>query len=306
MNLNFGIKAIVAIVMSMALQVQAQNKVTITHNLGSTEVTENPSKVVIYDIGSLETYHELGIPVYGMLNNVPAYLPEYQAEKYKKLGGIKEPDLEALKAVAPDLIVISGRQSSFYEELSKIAPTVFLGVDTENYWESFKDNVNTIAKLHGKQELAAEKLNQLEAKRNKVLEVSKADSKKGIVMLQVRGNYSAYGEGARFGFPYDVLGIKIADNIENTGGHTGFSVTEGYMKKINPDYILLIDRDSAVGGEVKSINELLNDEMKSTKAYKNNGAVQLTGNIWYTSGGGLISVDRMITEIGNKVYNLNL
>ena len=39
-----------------------------------------------------------------------------------------------------------------YEELSEIAPTVFVGVDTANYMESFKDNMEIVAELFGKED----------------------------------------------------------------------------------------------------------------------------------------------------------
>src|SRR5690606_38541024 len=140
------------------LKVQAsmggEDYVIITHALGETKVKKNPAKVVIFDIGTLETYHELGIPVAGVTNSVPAYLSEYKGDKYAKLGSIKGPDIEALIAFSPDLIIISGRQSSAYDSLSGVAPTIFLGVDTKDYWNSFETNVRTIAKIHSKEALA--------------------------------------------------------------------------------------------------------------------------------------------------------
>src|SRR5690606_21947204 len=111
--------------------------ITIKHRLGETKVKKNPKKVVIFEIGSLETYRELDIPVAGVTNSVPVYLSEYRSDEYAKLGSIKGPDIKTLTAFEPDLIIISGRQSGAYDSLSMIAPTIFLGVDTENYWDSF-------------------------------------------------------------------------------------------------------------------------------------------------------------------------
>ncbi|MBK1440168.1 ABC transporter substrate-binding protein [Parapedobacter sp. ISTM3] len=280
--------------------------VTIKHQLGETQVRKNPERVVIFDIGSLETYHELGIPVAGVANSVPAYLPEYRSDKYAKLGGVKGPDIRAIAAFAPDLIIISGRQSNAYDSLSTIAPTIFLGVDTKDYWRSFETNVRHIAKLHGKEALAEQKLAALRQKRDLVTTETKDDGNTGFVVLHVRGGHTAYGSGSRFGFIHDVLGVRqsLAD-LDDTS-HTGhrFSEGDGLVEKANPDYLFLIDRDSAVGGDEKQTDGLLSDELKQTPAYRNNKIVALPGNIWYVSGGGLISVDKMITDVGTQLYGL--
>lgn len=288
------------------ISAQTADYVTVKHRNGETKVKKGASRVVIFDIGSLETYHELGIPVLGVTSSVPAYLPEYRSDKYGKAGSIVKPDTAMIKALNPDLIVISGRQSRAYESLSRIAPTIFLGVDTKNYWESFEKNVKTIAEIHGKEAQAEQKLAELRRKRDLVRAKTANDKSKTFVIMHVRGGHTAYGKGARFGFPHDVLGLAEAVELD-AQTHTGhrFKEGDGLVQKADPDYILLIDRDSAVGsGERKPTDELLSAELKQTKAYKNKKVVDLPGNIWYVSGGGLYSVDKMITDIGGQLYKI--
>lgn len=59
--------------------------------------------------------------------NLPDYLAKYK--DVDSAGGLKEPDLEKINQMQPDLIIISGRQRDYQEELSKIAPTLYLAVD---------------------------------------------------------------------------------------------------------------------------------------------------------------------------------
>lgn len=284
----------------------AQQEINIKHQLGETKVELNPKKVVIFDVGTLETYHELGIPVAGVTNNIPDHIAEYKNDKYQKLGGIKEPNIQAIKALKPDLVIISGRQSAAYDSLSMIAPTIFLGVDTKNYWASFEENVQTIAKLHGKESLAEEKLAKLRTKRDVVKRQAKNDPNKALVLLHVKGGHTAYGNQARFGFPHDVLDIKVTPILaDNNEASLRLKEGDGLPQKADPDYILLIDRDAATGGEAKPATELLSNDLKQTKAYQNGKIVSLPGNIWYISGGGLISVDQKITDIGEQLYNLS-
>lgn len=60
------------------------------------------------------------------------YLQDYAiGENVASLGAIKEADLDAVMACDPDVIFIGGRLASVYDDLSQIAPVVFLSTDTE-------------------------------------------------------------------------------------------------------------------------------------------------------------------------------
>ena len=47
--------------------------------------------------------------------------------EYANVGTLKQPLLEDIAELDPDVIFISGRQATFYEELKEIAPVVFVG-----------------------------------------------------------------------------------------------------------------------------------------------------------------------------------
>ena len=66
--------------------------------------------------------------------------------------------MEKIFELSPDLIIISGRQADYYEELNKIAPTIHLGVDNENYLESFKVNMNILGEIFGKEKAVEKEL----------------------------------------------------------------------------------------------------------------------------------------------------
>lgn len=90
-------------------------------------------------MGTLDTLDKLGVEVAAVPHDgLPEYLSKYKGTT-ENAGGLKEPDFEKINEIAPDLILISGRQSEAYKELSKIAPTVFVGVDTTKYMESFEE-----------------------------------------------------------------------------------------------------------------------------------------------------------------------
>lgn len=128
--------------------------ITIDHKLeDGVEVEKNPEKVVVFDFGMLDSMKALDLPVAGVpKDSLPTYLEEYDAEDYEHVGGLKEPDFEAIHAMDPDLIIISTRQRDAYEDFSEIAPTIYVELDTDNYMESFEHNVGLLGKIFDKED----------------------------------------------------------------------------------------------------------------------------------------------------------
>src|SRR5699024_12499051 len=93
--------------------------------------------------------------------NVPEYLDKYEGKAYENIGALKEPDFEKIAEIDPDLIIISGRQSDVYDQLQELDPTVFLGVDTERYMDSFTENVETIGEIRSEERRVGEECRSL-------------------------------------------------------------------------------------------------------------------------------------------------
>lgn len=103
------------------------------------QVKVNPKNVVVFDFGSLDTLDKLGVDVAAVAQqDLPTYLSKYKDSKYASAGTLFEPDYEKISDLSPELIIIGGRQADAYKELSKIAPTISMAVDTKDYINSFK------------------------------------------------------------------------------------------------------------------------------------------------------------------------
>lgn len=215
-----------------------ETTLTVKDSNGEVNVTKNPQKVVVFDNGSLDTLDALGVGdhvVGAATQNLPAYLSSYK--EVESAGGIKEPDLEKINQMKPDLIIISGRQSDFQEELSKIAPTFFLSVDTEKPWESIQQNVLTLGEIFDKESEAKKQIKELSTEIKKTADKASDLDKKALVVLVNEGQLSAYGSGSRFGFVHDVFGFPQADNEIEPSTH-GQSVSFEYvLEKIQTYYL---------------------------------------------------------------------
>lgn len=272
--------------------------ISVKHELDTTEVPKHPKKVVVFDFGILDTFDKLGLDVAGVAKSgtLPSYLEKYNDDKYENVGSLKEPDFDKLATMDPDLIIISGRQSDVYDQLSEIAPTIYLGVDTTKYLDSFKENMEVIAKIFGKEPEVKDELATIDDSINALQEKAKEKDKNALIILANDDKISAYGKNSRFGLIHDVFGIPAVDENIEASTH-GMNVSFEYVVEHDPDILYVIDRGAVVGGESSAKQVVENKLVENTKAYKNGDIVYLDPEYWYLSGGGLVSVSEMIEEI---------
>lgn len=115
--------------------------VTVQHAMGSTDVPCTPQRVVTLGQGQTDSTLALGVTPVGVVepwtDEFYRYLPD-DVHDAQVVGSELEPDLEAVAALEPDVILGSKlRHEAVYEQLTRIAPTVF----AELIGRTWKDNV---------------------------------------------------------------------------------------------------------------------------------------------------------------------
>lgn len=301
---KLALSFVVLLLLMQGCQTGAENKeitgetMTIEHKLGSTEVAKKPSRIVVLDIGALETMHILGVKPVGIPKK---YMPEYLSElkdddNIADVGSVIEPDFEAISALNPEVILISTRQERFYEELTEIAPTIFVGTDSKDYIPSFKRNTMIVAQIVDREDEAVEKLRVLEKKMTDAQARFSKDENKALFLIYNNGRFSAFGKGSRFGFIHDVLGMKPVMEFNDESVH-GQRISNELLAEANPDYLFIIDRNAVVLDKVSNKAEIENPLLQQTKAFKNGKIFYLDPNVWFISGGGLLSVDLMLDDV---------
>ncbi|RVX47974.1 iron complex transport system substrate-binding protein [Nonomuraea polychroma] len=142
---------------------------TVKHAMGETKVPMTPQRVVVLDTDKLDTMVTLGLAPVGAAQaqenqKWPAYLGSALSAT-KAVGTLQAPNIEAIMALKPDLILGSKfRQASFYDKLSKIAPTVF----TEKVGVTWKENFLLDAEALGKKDQATQLLSAYETRAKEV------------------------------------------------------------------------------------------------------------------------------------------
>lgn len=276
--------------------------ITIKHELDETTLAKNPKKVVVFDYGTLDTLDKLGVEIAGVpKGSIPSYLDKYESDEYENVGSLKEPDFEKIAEIDPDVILISGRQSSLYKQLEELAPTIYLGVDPTRYMDSFKENLATIGELFEKEDEIDQELTAIEDSIAALKEKAEEADENALIILANDDKISAYGSNSRFGMIHDVFGVPASDDNIEASTH-GMNVSFEYVIDQDPDLLYVIDRGAVVGDSESSAKQVVENKlMKNTKVYKNDNIVYLNPDYWYLSGGGLVSVAEMVDEIDDSL-----
>jgi iron complex transport system substrate-binding protein len=125
---------------------------TVSHAHGTTEVPAEPERVVVLEPVQLDTTVALGaIPVGAAVLSEAAGVPAYlkpEADAVASVGTVQAPNLERIAALRPDLVLgTESRHAELYDQLSAIAPTVFMA----NHADPWQDNVRFVGQTLGRE-----------------------------------------------------------------------------------------------------------------------------------------------------------
>ncbi|MCZ2204451.1 siderophore ABC transporter substrate-binding protein [Bartonella sp. A05] len=272
--------------------------VTIEHASGTTTVSKNPKKIVVFDVTALDNMDHLGITTtIGVPEGKkPAYLEHFNDDKYEKIGTLFEPNYEKIAEFRPDLILISSRVRSKYADLSKIAPTIDMTIEYKNTLQNIERNITILGKLFDKEKEAEQEIAKLHENLEMVRKVTKGKGT-ALVLMTSGGKISALGPQSRFDIFHSGYGIAPATDKLTVQRH-GQIVSPEFILETNPDWLLVVDRDAAVEREGQSAAQLLDNELiMRTTAGKKNQIIYLESWSWYRALGGLTGLYTTAKEL---------
>lgn len=282
--------------------------VTVEHKLGAVEVTKNPQTVVCIDLASVDTLKALGVAdSVAAVSNIPAAYLSDVIDGLPVVGSMFEPDYEAIAELEPDLILISARTASVYEDLAEIAPTVYLnypGIDNPSIVDTVKENVELLASLYGLEDKAAELVAELDTAVAGTQEAVSTLENKNALMLLVTGKViNAFGpeENSRYGYIYNIFGYESTtsqEQIDEDASTHGDSISFEFIAEVNPDYIFVIDRAAITGDSDVAASDTLDTEfVDGTNAGQNGNIIYISSEHWYLTVGGYSSLMQIVSEL---------
>ena len=298
--------------------------VTITSLNGSrqavpVEVPLNPQRVAVLDMAALDILDKLGLGdrVVGCAATSLEYLEKYpQRQGMANLGTIKTADMEAVMECRPQLIFIGGRLASSYDDLSRIAPVVYLQIDSQlGVFESVKANAATIATIFGLQDTATQIMDGYHSRIAALQQESQG--KTALIALCTNGGLNILGDQGRCsiigreigfanlgnGYAAQREAAKAARSTAANSSH-GNEISFEYIMANDPDYLFVLDRDAAIGTNgAKLARDIVENELiMDTTVYRNGNIVYLNHpGIWYTAEGGITALDYMLKDIESAI-----
>lgn len=262
----------------------ADGKVSINTVRGNVELPVNPEPIAVYDMTLMQNLKALEVPVAGLPAKMRLDNLRIKDAPSTDIGTLFEPNIEALHSLKPKAILVGSRMAEKYDQLSQIAPTLDLTLDTANAYESSKQRLADLGKLYNKSDKAAALQNDID---NAIAEAKKvAEGRGNGLVIVINGNkLSAFGHKSRYGFLHNDFGIPEADPSIQDSRH-GQPVSFEYLQKINPDWLFVLDRASAIGEEGVGAKAVLDNPLvHQTKAWKNQQIVYLSPDAYLAFGG---------------------
>lgn len=262
--------------------------ITVEDNFGTEEIAQPIERVAITDNRSFEILDDWGIvPVAVPKSLVPATVPDYKDNAdIVDLGNHREPNLEALAAAQPDLVVNGQRFTQYREDIVKLVPEAavvdFSPRDDKPLDEELKRQATELGVIFDKEAEA----DKLVADFDAALERAKAayDPTKKVMAVNVSGGtigFIAPGIGRTYGPIFDLLNLTPALEVDDASqNHQGDDISVEAIAAANPDWILVLDRDGGTSSRNEPGYIAATDVIEGSEPLKNVVAIQ-EGNVVY-------------------------
>jgi len=234
----------------------AADSVTIEDNTGEHEIATPPATVVALDNRTFQTLSDWDVELAG---GAVALMPEtvsyVKDDTIVDIGRHNEPNLEAIVAVEPDLIISGQRFTQHNEAIADLVPDATI-IDLEPREDEAFDaelirQTTVLGEIFGKQDEAKKLVDDFEA----AVERAKAayDDADTVMAVNTSGGaigYLAPTVGRSLGPVYDILGLTPALEVDDaTDDHQGDEISVEAIAAANPDWILVLDRDAVFAAE---------------------------------------------------------
>lgn len=271
---------------------------TIEHAMGSTEIDKTPEKIVILTNEGTEALLALGVTPVGAVKSWTGnpWYPHIaeQMEGVTEVGTESEPNLEAIAALQPDLIIGNKmRQEAVYEQLSAIAPTVF----AETLRGDWKENFQLYAKAINKEDKGKEVLAAYDNRIAEFKEQAGDKLKQKVSMVRfMGGEVRIYQKDTFSGVILEEIGFARPES-QDVDEFALKGVTKEMIPQMEGDILFYFTYETGDGEANKIEQEWLNDPLFQKLQVVQAGNIHKVDDAIWNTAGGVIAANKMIDDL---------
>ena len=238
---------------SSASEATQASSVSIEANDGTVDIKLPVTRAASLDNRTFEVLAQWNVPLVAAPKKlIPSTITAYNGDDIADVGMHRDPNLEALVAAEPDLIISGQRFSKYDAQIKELAPDVPLinlePREGQPFDQELIREVTDLGEIFGKQDEAKKLVDDFNAS---IERAKKAyDGSSTVMAVDVSGGnigYVAPGKGRTWGPVFDLLGLKPALEVEgSTDSHTGDDISVEAIAEANPAWIFVLDRDAAI------------------------------------------------------------
>ena len=238
---------------SETTQATQASSVSIDANDGTVEIKLPVTRAASLDNRTFEVLQQWNVPLVAAPKKlIPTTVTAFNGEDVADVGMHRDPNLEALVAAEPDLIISGQRFSKYDAQIKELAPDVPLinlePREGQPFNEELIRQVTDLGDIFGKQAEAKQLVDDFNASIERAKNAY--DGSSTVMAVDVSGGnigYVAPGKGRTWGPVFDLLGLKPALEVEgSTDSHTGDDISVEAIAQANPAWIFVLDRDAAI------------------------------------------------------------
>lgn len=282
--------------------------VTIQDDKGEQTVDSPPSSVVATDNRVFETLSDWGVKLKAAPKTlIPDTIAYKDDDSIVDLGSHREPDLEAIAGVDPDLVINGQRFSQYYDDIKKLVPdAAMLDLDPRDDQpldSELKRQVSALGEVFQKTD-EADKLNEdLDKAEQRAKDAYKDQSAMGLIVSGGDIGYVVPKTGRTIGPLFDMVGLKPALEVEGSDDHQGDDISVEAIAKAKPELIIVMDRDAAISSskDATPASEVIekSEALKDVPAVKNGNIVYLPEDTYTNEG--IQTYTEILNEIADKL-----
>lgn len=291
-----------AALMALALPAAARD---VQHAMGTTEVPDDPQRVVVLTNEGTEALLALGITPVGAANSWTgdpwyAHLAEAM-EGVEPVGKESAVNLELVAALEPDLILGNQqRHEEIYPQLSAIAPTVLSEQLRGDWMENFALYATAVGRAEEGEAVMQDFRDQVEATRDAL---GKATDEKVSVIRFLAGQIRIYQLDSFSGVLLGQLGFERPD-IQNVDDFV-LRVGKESIPDMDGDRIFHFTYETGDGEGEALAADVLEDPLWQGLSAVQAGRVHAVDDAVWNTAGGVLAARLMLEDIA-RLYDVEV